>query len=97
MALPARNPFIAYLLVHAAMLRDRQAVPAVAKPPGRAGHALELLADVVRDVPEDAERLLMLVALVRLPRLIRPTRPPTGPSQGSPAYRAKCATPVSPP
>ena len=63
MAIPARDPFIAYLLVHAAMLRARQAAPAAAAPLAEHAHALELLADVVRDLPEDDERLLMLVTL----------------------------------
>jgi len=56
MAIPARDPFIAYLLGHATMLRGRLSAPAVAAP-------LELLADVVRDLPGDDERLLMLVTL----------------------------------
>ena len=63
MAIPARDPFIAYLLVHATMLRDRQVAPAAAAPLAEHGRALELLADVVRDLPEDDERLLMLVTL----------------------------------
>ncbi len=32
MAIPARDPLIAYLLVHATMLRDRQVAPAAAAP-----------------------------------------------------------------
>jgi hypothetical protein len=61
MAIAARDPFIAYLLVHATMLRGRQVTPAAAAP--LAEHALELLAEVVRDLPGDDERLLMLVTL----------------------------------
>ena len=59
MAIPARDPFIAYLLGHATMLRGRLGAPLA----GHA-HALELLADVVRDLPEDDERLQLLVTLV---------------------------------
>jgi hypothetical protein len=62
MALPA-HPFIAYLLVHATMLRGREAAPAAAERLAEHALALELLADVVRDLPEDDERLLMLVTL----------------------------------
>jgi hypothetical protein len=63
MATPARDPFIAYLLVHATMLRGHQATPAAAAALAEHARALELLADVVRDLPEDDERLLMLVTL----------------------------------
>ena len=63
MATPARNPFIAYLLVHAAMLRGHQVAPASAAHLAEHVNALELLADVVRDLPEDDERLHMLVTL----------------------------------
>jgi hypothetical protein len=59
MALPARDPFSVYLVGHATMLRRRQAAPAAAER----AHALELLADVVRDLAEDDERLLMLATL----------------------------------
>ena len=64
MAIPARDPFIAYLLVHATMLRGYPAAPAAAAPLAERAHALELLADVVRDLPEDDERLQLLVTLV---------------------------------
>ena len=60
MAIPARDPFIAYLLVHATMLRGHQATPAAAAALAEHAAALELLADVVRELPEDDERLLML-------------------------------------
>jgi len=63
MAIPARDPFIAYLLVHATMLRRGDARPAAAERLAAHTVALELLADVVRDLPEDDERLLMLVTL----------------------------------
>jgi len=63
MATPARDPFIAYLLVHAAMLRGHQSAPAAAALLAEHVNALELLVDVVRDLPEDDERLLMLVTL----------------------------------
>jgi hypothetical protein len=63
MAIPARDPFIAYLLVHATMLRGHPAAPAAAALLAWRAHALELLADVVRDLPEDDERLQLLVTL----------------------------------
>jgi hypothetical protein len=63
MAIPPRDPFIAYLLVHATMLRGHQVAPAAAALLAEHVNALELLADVVRDLPEDDERLLMLVTL----------------------------------
>ncbi len=63
MAIPARDPFIAYLLVHATMLRGHQVAPAAAALLAEHVNALELLADVVRDLPEDDERLQMLVTL----------------------------------
>ena len=60
---PPRDPFIAYLLVHATMLRGHQSAPAAAALLAEHINALELLADVVRDLPEDDERLLTLVTL----------------------------------
>src|SRR5689334_11418578 len=63
MAPTARDPFIAYLLIHATMLRGHQAAPAAAALLAEHVNALELLVDVVRDLPEDDERLLMLVTL----------------------------------
>jgi hypothetical protein len=60
----ARDPFIAYLLVHATMLRGHQAAPAAAAVLAEHVNAIELLTDVVRDLPEDDERLLTLVTLV---------------------------------
>jgi len=63
MALPARDPFSAYLLGHATMLRRRQPAPGAAERLAEHAHALELLAGVVRDLAEDDERLLMLATL----------------------------------
>jgi hypothetical protein len=63
MTTPARDPFIAYLLVHATMLRGHQVAPATAALLAEHVNALELLADVVRNLPEDDDRLLMLVTL----------------------------------
>src|SRR5437879_2266695 len=63
MATPARDPLIAYLRVHATMLRGHQVAPATAALLAEHVNALELLVDVVRDLPEDDERLLMLVTL----------------------------------
>ena len=96
MAIPARDPFIAYLLVHATMLRRSDAPPAAAERLDAHTVALELLADVVRDLPEDDERLLMLATLPSATANSPLARPPTMPSPGSPAHRARCATPFSP-
>ena len=63
MAILTHAPFIAYLLVHAAMLRGHQEAPATAAALAEHTQALELLADVVRHLPEDDERLLMLMTL----------------------------------
>jgi hypothetical protein len=63
MATPARDPFISYLLVHATMLRGHQPAPAAAALLAEHVNALELLVDVVRDLPEDDERVLMLATL----------------------------------
>ena len=64
MALPARDPFIAYLLGHATMLRrHRDAAPAAAAALAEHAHALELLADLVGDLHEDDERLLVMATL----------------------------------
>jgi hypothetical protein len=63
MAPTAHDPFIAYLLVHATMLRGHQAAPAAAALLAEHVNAIELLVDVVRDLPDDDERLLMLVTL----------------------------------
>jgi hypothetical protein len=64
MEIPARTPLIAYLLVHVSLLRRRRdAVPAAAERLAEHALALELLAEVVRDLPEDDERLQMLVTL----------------------------------
>jgi hypothetical protein len=64
MAIPTSDPFVAYLLGHANLLRRRRdAAPAAAAPLAEHAQALELLADVVRDLPGDDERLLMLVTL----------------------------------
>jgi hypothetical protein len=45
------------------MLRGHQTAPAAVAPLAEHAHALELLAEVVRDLPEDDERLQMLVTL----------------------------------
>lgn len=63
MAPTARDPFIAYLLIHATMLRGDQGTPAAAAPLVAHALALELLADVVGGLPADDERILMLVTL----------------------------------
>ena len=61
---PTHAPFLAYLLVHATMLRRRDAAPGAAERLEEHAHALELLADLVRALPEDDERLLLLGSLV---------------------------------
>lgn len=60
-----REPFLAYLLVHATMLRGSTAA-ALGSVERLEAHArgLELLADLVRALPEDDERLLLLETLV---------------------------------
>jgi hypothetical protein len=63
MMTPVHEPFIAYLLVHATMLRGHQPPPAAAALLAEHVNALDLLVDVVRDLPEDDERLLMLATL----------------------------------
>jgi hypothetical protein len=63
MAHRARDPVTAYLLGHATVLRRRQAAPAATERSAEHARALELLADVMRDLPEDDERLLVLVTL----------------------------------
>jgi hypothetical protein len=64
MAIPPSAPFIAYLLVHVSLLRrHRDAVPGAAERLAEHALALEVLAEVVRDLPEDDERLQMLVTL----------------------------------
>jgi hypothetical protein len=64
MSTPTREPFVAYLLVHAAMLRRRRDVTSGAvERLEKHAQALELLAELVRSLPEDDERLLMLATL----------------------------------
>ena len=64
MANPTREPFLAYFLVHAAMLRRQVGIaPATAERLATRARALELLADLVRALPEDDERLLVLGTL----------------------------------
>ena len=64
MPTPAREPFIAYLLVHAAVLRRRRDVTSGAvERLQKHAQALELLAELVRSLPEDDERLLTLATL----------------------------------
>lgn len=64
MSTPTREPFIAYLLVRAAVLRRRRDVTSGAvERLQKHAQALELLAELVRSLPEDDERLLMLATL----------------------------------
>ena len=64
MAIPIRESFLAYFLAHATTLR-RQRATSAATAERLAAHAqaLELLAELVRDLPEDDERLLLLGTL----------------------------------
>ena len=64
MSNPTREAFLAYLLVNATMLRRRDAAPGAAERLEAHAHALDLLADLVRALPEDDERLLLLGSLV---------------------------------
>src|SRR5579859_5213667 len=64
MAIPTREPFLAYLRGRADVLRHRRAsAPAATEELEAHAHALDLLADLVRALPEDDERLLMLGTL----------------------------------
>ena len=65
MPIPTReSPFLAYLLVHATTLRGRRDVASgAAEHLEKHAQALELLAELVRALPEDDERLLMLTTL----------------------------------
>ena len=64
MSNPTREPFVVYLLARAATLRrQREVTPASAAQLEVHAQALELLAEMVRGLPEDDERLLMLGTL----------------------------------
>jgi len=64
MTIPNREPFLSYLLVHATILRQQRATaPAAVEHLEAHAHALDLLAELVRVLPEDDERLLMLGTL----------------------------------
>ena len=64
MSTPTGEPFVAYLLVHAAMLRRRRDVTSGAvERLEQHAQALELLAEFVRSLREGDERLLMLATL----------------------------------
>ena len=64
MPIPTREPFLAYLLVHAGMLRRRRDVTSGgAERLETRAQALELLAEFMRVLPEDDERLLTLATL----------------------------------
>jgi len=62
--MPTREPFLAYLRVHATMLRHRHdATSGGVERLETHAQALELLAELMRALPEDDERLLMLATL----------------------------------
>ena len=64
MPVPTREPFLAYLLVHARLLRHRRDVTSgAAERLEKRAQALELLAEIMRALPEDDERLLTLATL----------------------------------
>jgi hypothetical protein len=64
MAIPSTEPIPDYLFGRAALLRrQRGAAPGAAERLEVHAHALELLAALVRGLPEDDERLLMLLTL----------------------------------
>jgi hypothetical protein len=61
MAIPTRDPVVRYLLLHATMLR--QPGPRAAERLDAHARAIELLAEYVRGLAEDDERLLQLETL----------------------------------
>ncbi len=63
MTIPTRTPVIRYLLAQAALLRRPGTPRAAAKRLDEHAAALELLAEHVRRLPEDDERLLLLGTL----------------------------------
>ena len=64
MALPTRDPIPTYLFGRASLLRRERGVASGAAEHLEAhAHALELLAELVRSLPADDERLLMLGTL----------------------------------
>jgi hypothetical protein len=63
--IPTREALVVYLLVRAATLRrPPDLAPAAAERLKAHARALDLLVEVVRALPEDDERLLMLGTLV---------------------------------
>jgi hypothetical protein len=64
MAIPTREPFLVYFLARAvALRRHRATAPAAAERLVTHAQALELLAELVRDLPEADERLMLLQTL----------------------------------
>jgi hypothetical protein len=62
--MPSREPVVPYLHTHAELLRRQRATaPAAAPRLDVHADALDLLADLVRTLPDDDERLLMLRTL----------------------------------
>jgi hypothetical protein len=62
--MPARDPLVTYLQAHAELLRRQRATaPAAEQRLDAHANALDLLADLLRALPEDDERLLMLRTL----------------------------------
>ena len=62
MAIPTRDPVVRYLLLHATMLH-RPGMRGAAERLDAHARALEFLANYVRELPEDDERLLRLGTL----------------------------------
>jgi hypothetical protein len=62
MPIPTRDPVVRYLLLHATMLRG-PGMRVAAERPDEQARALEFLADYVRDLAEDDERMLQLGTL----------------------------------
>ena len=62
MAIPTRDPVVRYLLLHATLLR-RPGMRVAAERLDEHAPAIELLANYVRDLAEDDERLLQLGTL----------------------------------
>jgi len=64
MATPIREPFLAYVLVHAQMLRRRRVTaPAAAERLEAHARALDLLAELVRSLPDDTSACSCLARL----------------------------------
>ena len=78
MAIPTRDPVVRYLLLHATMFRH-SGVRAAAERLDAHARALEFLANYVRRLAEDDERLLQLGTLAEAAMSSRPGQRPSTP------------------